>query len=155
VSPPPIRHELTVPVSQGRAFEAFTDGLATWWPPEYTWSAGVLETIAIDPRTGGRCYERGPHGFSCDWGRVTACEPPARLVFLWQIAPDRTPQPDPGRSSEVEVRFADEGGSTTRVALEHRAFERHGDEGGAYREGMASDQGWPELLRRYAAALGG
>jgi uncharacterized protein YndB with AHSA1/START domain len=154
VNPPPIRQELTVPVSPDRAFEAFTDDLATWWPPEYTWSAGVLEMIAIEPRTGGRCYERGPHGFSCDWGRVTACEPPARLAFLWQIAPDRTPQPDPDRASEVEVRFAEQDGST-RVAFEHRAFERHGDEGAAYREGMASDPGWPMLLRRYAAALGG
>ena len=153
--PPPIRHDVTVPVSTDRAFEAFTDGLAGWWPPEYTWSGDVLETIAIEPRPGGRCYERGPHRFSCDWGRVTACEPAVRLVFLWQIAPDRTPQPNPDRASGVEVRFAEEDASATRVALEHRAFERHGEQGGAYREGMASRQRWPELLRRYTAALGG
>jgi uncharacterized protein YndB with AHSA1/START domain len=155
VSPSPIHREVTVPVSADRAFEAFTDGLAGWWPAEYTWSGDVPETIAIEPRAGGRCYERGPHGFSCDWGRVTACEPPVRLLFLWQIAPDRTPQPNPDRASEVELRFAEQDASATRVELEHRVFERHGEQGGAYREGMASEQGWPELLRRYAAALGG
>ena len=146
---------MSVPVSADRAFETFTEGLATWWPREYTWSADVLETIVLEPRPGGRCYERAPHGFSCDWGRVMVCEPPARLAFLWQIAPDRTPQPNPARASEVEVRFAEQGAWSTRVELEHRAFERHGDQGVSYREGMASEQGWPELLRRYAAALGG
>jgi hypothetical protein len=52
----------------------------------------------------------------------------------------------------VEVRFHP-AGSGTRVELEHRAFARHGDAGGAYRHAMASPQGWPLILDRFAANL--
>lgn len=83
---------LTVAAPRERAFAVFTDGLATWWPREYTWARDVLETIAIEPREGGRCYERGPHNFQCDWGRVLAWNPPHQLVISWQISPRREPE---------------------------------------------------------------
>jgi uncharacterized protein YndB with AHSA1/START domain len=114
----------------------------------------VLDTIAIEPRAGGRCFERGPHGFECDWGRVLAYDPPRRLAFLWQISPRREPVSDPARASEVEVVFVAEV-DTTRVELTHRGFERHGDGAAEYREAMASEQGWPYLLRCYADAAVG
>ena len=144
---------MTVPAPPERAFAAFAEGLGDWWPPEYTWSQGVLEEIGIEGREGGLCFERGPHGFRCDWGRVLAYEPGARVVFSWQISPTRVPEPDPERASEVEVRFAaaEEG---TRVELEHRAFERHGEGAEGYEAAMASEQGWPYILERYARAAG-
>jgi uncharacterized protein YndB with AHSA1/START domain len=148
-----IRRATTVAAPLARAFTVFTEGLGGWWPAEYMWSSEVLEEIGIEPRGGGRCYERGPHGFWCDWGRVLAWDPPHRLVFSWQIGPDRTPQPDPARASEVEVRFVEEGETITRVDLEHRAFARHGEEGDSYREGLGSSAGWTRLLDRYAAAV--
>jgi uncharacterized protein YndB with AHSA1/START domain len=143
-----ITHAVTVPVPSDRAFDAFAD-LGSWWPPEYTWSGDVLETIAI---ADGRCYEVGPHGFRCDWGRVLVWEPPDRLVFTWQIGPSREPVPDPAKASEVEVRVTAEG-SGSRVELEHRGFERHGDDG--YAAALGSEQGWPYILGRYAARLSG
>jgi uncharacterized protein YndB with AHSA1/START domain len=147
----PIRVSVTVPVPAERAFAAFVD-LARWWPPEYTWAADTLEDIGIDPRAeGGHCYERGPHGFTCHWGRVLEWDPPGRLVFSWQIAPDRVPEPNPARASEVEVRFAPTGPSGTRVDLEHRAFARHGEAGDGYRQALASPMGWPYMLDRYAS----
>ena len=73
----PIRVAVTVPVPADQAFPAFAD-LATWWPREYTWAADTLEDIGIDPREGGFCFERGPHGFTCHWGRVLTWDPPAR-----------------------------------------------------------------------------
>jgi uncharacterized protein YndB with AHSA1/START domain len=149
-----MTHATTVQLPPDAAFARFTEGMADWWPPEYTWAQQSLEAIAIEPREGGRCYERGPYGFSCDWGRVLVCEPPERLVFTWQISPQRVPQPDPERASEVEVRFAGEGGSATRVELEHRAFERHGEGADGYRAAMDSPQGWPLLLERFAAVGG-
>ena len=148
----PIRQVVTVPVPVERAFAAFTD-LASWWPREYTWAADTLEDIGLEPRQGGHCYERGPYGFTCHWGRVLTWEPPARLELAWQIAPDRVPEPNPANASEVELRFSPDDPSGTRVELEHRAFDRHGDAGGAYRNAMASPQGWPRLLDRYAASL--
>lgn len=150
-----IRITRTVPAPANRAFELFTDDLSTWWPAEYTWAQETLETIAIEPEEGGRCFERGPHGFECDWGRVLTWDPPRRLVFTWQISPERVPEPNPNRTSEIEVRFEEEGPSTTRVAFEHRGFARHGDGGAGYRAAMASSQGWPYILDRYVAAVRG
>jgi uncharacterized protein YndB with AHSA1/START domain len=149
----PIRRSVTVPGSAERAFVHFTTGIRRWWPREYTWSQDVLEEIGLEPGAGGRCFEVGPHGFRCDWGRVVAWEAPRRLVFLWQIAPSRAPEPNPARASEVEVRFLEAGLEATRVELEHRAFERHGPGGAGYREGMASPEGWTYMLERYAAGL--
>jgi uncharacterized protein YndB with AHSA1/START domain len=147
----PIRAAVTVPLPADQAFPAFAD-LARWWPQEYTWAADTLEDIGLEPREGGFCYERGPHGFTCHWGRVLAWEPPTHLVFTWQIAPDRVPQPNPAKASEVEVTFHPADPSGTRVELEHRALARHGDAADAYRQAMASPQGWPLILDRYAAS---
>jgi uncharacterized protein YndB with AHSA1/START domain len=143
---------VSVPVSAERAFERFAEGFGEWYPPEYTWSQAVLEKIAIEPREGGACYELGPHGFRCDWGRVIVWEPPHRLVFTWQVSPRREPVPDPARASEVEVRFEAEE-SSTRVELEHRLFSRHGEDAAGYRRAMDSEHGWAYMLGRYADSL--
>ncbi|HSH45916.1 MAG TPA: SRPBCC family protein [Longimicrobiales bacterium] len=157
----PIRVERSVAVEPERAFRAFTEEMGSWWPRAYSWSRDVLEDMVIAPRTGGLCTELGPDGFRCDWGRVTAWEPPRRLAFTWQIAPDRTPAPDPARGSDVSVTFeaADgvqgaPGTPGTRVTLEHRNLERHGDEAGEYRAAMASEAGWPFILAAFADHIG-
>jgi uncharacterized protein YndB with AHSA1/START domain len=148
----PISHGVTVPLPPDEAFAHFTD-LARWWPPEFTWSGpDALDRVALEPSAGGRFYELGPDGFRCDWGTITAYEPPRRAAFLWQIGPDRTPVPDPDRASEVEVRFTRDG-DETHVAVTHDAFEKHGDGAEAYREGMAD--GWRYMLAAYAATVAG
>jgi uncharacterized protein YndB with AHSA1/START domain len=147
-----MAHEITVDAPPDRAFSLFTEGMTAWWPPEYTWAQKTLDHIAIEPVEGGRCFERGPHGFTCDWGRVVTCEPPGRIAFTWQISPQRVPQPDPAQASMVEVRFTPAGDSGTRVALEHRHFSRHGEGAEGYEAAMSSPQGWPLLLERFAAA---
>ncbi|NUT36748.1 MAG: ATPase [Hamadaea sp.] len=129
-------------------FRAFTADLGRWWPTEFTWSGEVLAEIGIEPRIGGMCYEIGPHGFRCDWGRVLAWDPPERLTFSWQIGPQREPVPDARRCGEVEVRFPADGG----VVLVHRGFERHGTNAEDYAKAMEA-QGWPQILRRYAEYL--
>ena len=149
-----VQAAATVQLPPERAFELFTAGLGSWYPPEYTWSQDVLDTIAIEPREGGRCFEVGPDGFQCDWGRVLAWEPPHRLLLAWQVSPRREPVPDPAKASEVEVRFEEAGPSATRVELEHREFARHGEDGDAYRQAMGSPQGWPYMLERYSEAAG-
>ena len=141
-----------VPGVPERAFAAFTAEFGRWWPPEYTWSQDTLEEIGIDTREGGLCFERGPHGFHCDWGRVLAWEPPSRLVLAWQIGPTRAPEPDPAKASEVEVRFEADGDGT-RVSLSHTGFERHGDGAEGYAAAMDSPQGWDYILGRFAATV--
>jgi uncharacterized protein YndB with AHSA1/START domain len=152
ISADAVRRIVTVPVPPDRAFTLFIAGFGTWWPREYTWAGEVLDTIVIEPRKGGRCFERGPYGFECDWGRVLVWDPPQRLAFSWQISPERVPEPNPAKASEVEVRFVAEGPSTTRVELEHRGFARHGEGGDAYRAGMGSPEGWMYILDRYVAS---
>jgi uncharacterized protein YndB with AHSA1/START domain len=147
----PLTASVTVQAPRERAFELFTEGMGTWWPKEFSWSQDKLEAIGIEPHADGFAYERGPRGFTVHWGRVTAWDPPARLVFNWQIAADRTPQPDPERASEVEVRFHEEDGAT-RVTVEHRAWERHGNGAGEYRASFEQAGAWPYALERFAAA---
>jgi uncharacterized protein YndB with AHSA1/START domain len=144
----PVEHHLAVAADPERAFAVFTGELDAWWPREYTWSGDALEHIGIEPH--GACFEIGPDGFRCDWGRVTAWEPPRRLVFRWQIGAQREPVPDPAKASEVEVRFGD-----GEVTLEHRGFDRHGPDAEGDRAALASEQGWPYILERYAARLSG
>lgn len=145
----PIRRMARIDLPVQQVFSLWTDSLGLWWPREFTWSQQKLERIAIEPWVAGRCFERGPHDFHLDFGRVIACEPPTRLVFTWQIAFDRTPQPDPDRCSEVEVRLVAGGEDATDVSIEHRHFERHGAHAEAYRAGM--EGGWDELVRRLVA----
>jgi uncharacterized protein YndB with AHSA1/START domain len=147
----PLTASVTVEAPRERAFELFTEEMRTWWPREFSWSQDKLEAIGIEPHADGFAYERGPRGFTIHWGRVKAWDPPARFVFTWQIAADRTPQPDPERSSEVEVRFHEENGGT-RVAVEHRDWERLGDGAREYRDGFEQAGAWPYALERFAAA---
>ena len=148
VSPYAISTTLRIPVPAEEAFAAFTDRLGDWWVREYTWSGpDLLVELGVEPRAGGMLYEIGPHGFRMDWGRVLTWEPPYRLGFTWQIGPDRTPVPDPGRASEVELHLHP-AGDQTEVRVEHRHFDRHGDTAEDYRAALTP--GWEELLTRYA-----
>jgi uncharacterized protein YndB with AHSA1/START domain len=147
-----LRSSLLVPATAERAFAVFTGSLTDWWVREYTWSGPeLLAELGIEPRAGGMLYEIGPYGFRGDWGRVLTWDPPRRLVFVWQLGPDRVPVPDPARASEVEVLFHPEGPDRTRVEVEHRHFDRHGAAAEGYREALTA--GWHELLRRYLATV--
>ncbi|MBM0237333.1 SRPBCC family protein [Micromonospora sp. ATA32] len=146
-----LRSSLLLPASAEQAFEVFTGALTDWWVREYTWSGpAALAELGIEPRAGGMLYEIGPYGFRADWGRVLTWDPPRRLVFIWQIGPDRSPVPDPALASEVEVLFLPEGPGT-RVEVEHRHFDRHGEAAEGYRQALTA--GWHELLSRYHASV--
>ena len=148
-----LQRSVEVKAPQKRAFEVFVHHFHEWWPSEYTWSQDVLEVIAIEPKQGGRCYERGPNGFECDWGRVIEFDPPNAIVFTWQIGPNREPVPDQGKASIVEVHFKDQGENQTDVQVNHHSFSRHGEQWQQYIAGLGSPQGWSWLLDKYAAAV--
>lgn len=127
------------------AFRIFTAETGTWWPVD-RYSIGGEERISgvvFEQAEGGRIYEVWDDGTQCDWATLLAWEPPHRFVMAWQPNKDR-PAP-----TEVEVRFVAEADGT-RVELEHRAWERLGEQGAAAREGYAG--GWDHTLDRYAKA---
>jgi uncharacterized protein YndB with AHSA1/START domain len=145
-----VRREVTVPVSRERAFEVFAAQFGTWWPREYSIGQSDMADFVVEPKTGGRWYEVGVDGTECDTGRVTAFEPPERLVLAWHLNGEWQYDPDPDHASEVEVRFVADGPVRTRVELEHRGFERHGGGAAAVQGGV--EQGWGHCLELYAGA---
>jgi uncharacterized protein YndB with AHSA1/START domain len=149
-----VRRSIVVEAPQERAFTLFTEGMSTWWPlaTHHIGEKDAAEAV-VEPKAGGRWFERAADGTECEWGRVIEWEPPERVVFGWQLRPDWKFDPDESRSSEVEVRFIAEGPATTRVELEHRGFERMGEGAAAMSEAVASPGGWGSLLELFAAAL--
>ena len=81
----PVRCAVTVPLSPDRAFALFTEGYNSWWPHQHHLGTAELAEAVLEPRIGGRYYERCVDGSECDWGKVLACDPPHRIVFSWQI----------------------------------------------------------------------
>lgn len=145
-----VRRTITVAVSQRRAFEVFTEGFGSWWPKEYSIGEADMADFALEPKEGGRWYEVGVDGTECETGRVIAFEPPERLVLVWHLDGSWTYDPDPAHASEVEVRFIAESDAVTRVELEHRGIDRHGDGAGAVFGAVDSPQGWTYCLESFA-----
>ena len=148
----PVARSVTVAAPVDRAFRVFTNSFPSWWPSDYHIGQAEYAEAIIEPREGGRWYERGVDGSECDWGRVLAWEPPHRLVVTWQINGQWQYDPDPARASEIEVRFTAVGPEQTMVELEHRHLDRLVDATAA-RESVAGDGGWTGILRRYSDAV--
>jgi uncharacterized protein YndB with AHSA1/START domain len=150
-----IRHEIVVDAPIDRAFSVFTKGFGSFKPPEHNMlSVEIAETV-FEPREGGHVYDRGVDGTECRWARVLAYDPPDRVVISWDISPRWQIETDPEKTSEVEVRFVAEALDRTRVVLEHRKLDRHGDGWEAVRDGVDSEGGWPTYLRRFDDVLAG
>jgi uncharacterized protein YndB with AHSA1/START domain len=146
-----VRKSVTVHASADKAFRVFTDGLDTWWPRTHHIGKSPMTKGIIEGFAGGRCYSEQADGTECDWGKILVWEPPQRFVMAWQITHTWGYEPDLAKSSEVEVRFTPEADGRTRVDLEHRYFERHGEGWQIMRTSIDSPGGWGGLLALYAA----
>lgn len=145
-----VVHSVVVEAPVDKAFKVFTEDFGRFKPPEHNMlGAEVAETV-FEPRVGGSLYDRGVDGSECRWGRVLAYEPPHRVVVSWDISPTWQIETDPDKTSEFEVRFVSEAPDRTRVELEHRNLDRHGEGWDGVRDGVDGDLGWPLYLRRYA-----
>jgi hypothetical protein len=77
------------------------------------------------------------------------------VVISWDISPHWQIETDPAKASEVEVRFHVESATRTRVELEHRHLDRHGEGWESVRDGVDAEQGWPLYLHRYSELFHG
>lgn len=143
-----IRKSVVVDAPPEKAFRVFTEGIDAWWPlSTHSASRERAETVVLEGRVGGRFYEKTTDGHEIAWGEVTVWDPPHRLSYTWH--PGRAPE----TAQEVEMRFVAEGGRT-RVELEHRGWEKLGDD--AVEAIRSYDTGWDLVLgQSYAAALRG
>jgi uncharacterized protein YndB with AHSA1/START domain len=136
---PPVVKAVSLRATPARAFECFARDLARWWPLAQFHTGPDPVDCAIEPRAGGRVFERAADGWETVWGTVVAYEPPHRLTLTWIV----------GLSAEyaqlIELRFASEGNGT-RVELTHSGWEKLGDAAAALRERY--DRGWATLIER-------
>ena len=138
-----VRKSVVVDCSPEHAFEVFTDRLDTWWPFEtHRPGEDMPVSATFEPQPGGRVYHTLADGTELEWATVLVWEPPSRLVVDWHVTP-RNP------STELEIRFLPEG-EGTRVEVEHRGWERYGDDAA---ETYASyNGGWDVVLKPFVDA---
>jgi uncharacterized protein YndB with AHSA1/START domain len=148
-----VRKAIVVDVPIERAFRVFTEDFDRVKPREHSILDVEIAASVFEPRAGGRVYDRGVDGSELQWARVLAFEPPNRIVFSWDISPSWQLESDLERTSEVEVRFIAESPERTRVELEHRNLDRHGEGWEGSRDAIGGEGGWPLYLQRYGALI--
>lgn len=132
------------------AFAVFTERIGSWWNPDHHMLEAPLAEMVFEPFVGGHVIDRGTDGSELKWGRVLAYDPPQYLAFSWDINPQWKIETDPAKASEVHVTFTAEGERRTRVVLEHRHLDRHGEGWESLRDAVGS--GWS--LARFAEVAG-
>jgi uncharacterized protein YndB with AHSA1/START domain len=118
------RASVLVKVEPAAAFHVFTEEIDRWWRrgPKYRVAGKRRGILCLEPGVGGRLYESFDTAGETrvvETGRVTAWEPPARIVFEWR-AVNFAPTDD---STEVEVTFEARSGGTL-VTVTHRGWSR-------------------------------
>jgi uncharacterized protein YndB with AHSA1/START domain len=147
---PVVRNAITVDAPVDRAFKVFTEGFDTWWPRGHHIATVEMAEAVLEPRQGGRWFERGVDGSECEWGRVLDWDPPRHVAVSWHLDGDFQYDPDPTKASRVDVRFSAESATTTRVELVHSGLDRHGESWMQLRTGISGPGGWPDILVGFA-----
>jgi len=155
-----VRKHARVKAPIDRAFSVFVEQMETWWPATHHIGKTPFVAIFVEPRAGGRWYERNAEGQLCDWGTVLVWEPPHRVTFSWHIGPghdqpDWQFDPEMAKASEVEIRFTAEPEGTTLVELEHSKLERHGEGYEQLRAVFDGPGAWIAILAAYAQVVDG
>ncbi|MBO6540923.1 MAG: SRPBCC family protein [Rhizobiaceae bacterium] len=149
-----IRKSVVVEASIERAFDVFTREFGNFKPPDHNLLAVPIAETVFEPRVGGCIYDRGIDGSECRWARVLAYDPPRMVRLSWDINTQWQVETDLERTSEWEVRFIAEAPDRTRVEIEHRHLDRHGQGWQAKRDAIDGENGWPIYLTRFAGLFG-
>ncbi len=148
-----VRVQIVVAAPLELAFRVFTEKFDLIKPREHNLLRVKIAETVFEPRVGGALYDRGVDGSICRWARVLAFEPPHRIVITWDISPEWQIETHLERASEVEILFTAETPGRTRVELEHRDLDRHGEGWQAERDAIKAPDGWPLYLRRFEEVL--
>jgi len=134
---PPVIKSIEVACTPARAFALFTAEIHAWWPlATHSLAGAEHEHVAIEPRVGGRVYERDRLGREHLWGMVLAWDPPRGFRFTWRVGRAATSR------QEVDIRFEPTPTDGTRVTLTHSGWAQ-----GEPRESY--DGGWSAVLARF------
>jgi hypothetical protein len=143
---PPIRQSTLVRSDREHTFEVFVRDIGGWWPTRrHSLGQERVTTVTIERQRGGRVYETRDDGTRADWGEVIAWDPPERFGMTWTITAAVT---------EVELTFTVLAPALTRVALEHRGWERLTEEQMAAVTSASGgyEAGWKQILEIFKAA---
>jgi uncharacterized protein YndB with AHSA1/START domain len=137
-----IEKSVLLACAPARAFALFTERASDWWPAPLRHTGDERSEIRM--LAGGRFWERASDGREVELGRVTAWEPPERLIL------DFYPGTGEQHPTEVVVRFTDVAGGT-RVIVEHAPKTESADlwAGGAPR----FDRSWDLVLDALARVV--
>lgn len=142
IAPLQLSYEIDCPAEH--AFTVWTTRISTWWPKGHSASGDPETLVVLEPRLGGRIFERTSDGTEIDWGEVTVWSPPRRLGYAWHIGRDRR------GATDVELTFVDLGNDRTRLDIVQAGWERLGADGPGFRE--ANTNGWSALMPRFVEA---
>ena len=143
----PLRMSFEVGCGQAHAFDVWTNRIDLWWPADHTATGEDGLTITLEPRLGGRIFQRDPAGLEIDWGEVTEFEPPSLLGYRWHLRRDRAD------ATDVRIRFVPVETDRTRVDIEHVGWDRLGTDATVWRQ--RHQQGWDTLLPHFVKAATG
>lgn len=142
--------EVALPVAE--AFRVFTDEVGAWYVVDRHTVMDHRRTVDIrfEPHVGGRFLDvyDAATGEGREMGRVTAWDPPRRLVLV------------DDRATETEVTFAavrgegegeGDGAAATAVTIEQRGLDRLPDDVAEH----VRRHGWPLLAGWFADAVSG
>lgn len=148
---------VTVPVRPAEAFLIYTERQLEWQPPDHL-TVKDPESIIMEPRVGGRFYERGADGTESVRGTIVEWAPPERVAVTWRIGPGWRPAPDDEHASVIVVEFKPAGPDSTEVVFTYTHLERHGPMAPMLRAAIGNPgpgsavERYAEAARRYAAA---
>jgi uncharacterized protein YndB with AHSA1/START domain len=158
VEPTVVIKSVRVKAPRERAFSVFVEQMETWWPATHHITKEPFELIVVEPRVGGRWYERSASGAECDWGTVLGWDPPNSVRLSWHVgpghdSPDWVADTDMAKASEVEVRFTPLEPDITIVELIHSKLERHGEGWEQLRAIFDGPGAWVAILESFAKTV--
>lgn len=99
------------------AFDLFEAAIGDWWGGAA--AVAAAGEVDLEPHAGGRLLEAGPQpGVDPELGRMKLWRPGSRLEAAW-----REPSWPEAVLTWITASF-ESTGSTTRIVVEHRGFER-------------------------------